>query len=89
MIGCWQPTTAAEPHPPWPCSSEYDPKAAVISSGYANRFGHPHPLVIQRLHDRGVKVFSTASDGALEFEVVPGQPLQIEAFREIERRYWM
>jgi competence protein ComEC len=65
------------------------PKAAVISSGYANRFGHPHPLVIRRLHDRGVKVFSTASGGALEFELVRGQALRIEAFRQIERRYWM
>jgi hypothetical protein len=36
-----------------------------------------------------VQVFSTASDGALEFEVVPGQPLHTEAFRELEQRYWM
>lgn len=65
------------------------PKAAVISSGYANRFGHPHPLVIQRLRERGIRIFSTASDGALEFKVVPGQPLQFDAFRVREQRYWM
>jgi competence protein ComEC len=65
------------------------PKAAVISSGYANRFGHPHPLVIQRLHDRGVRIFSTVSGGALEFQVAPGQSLRIDAFRQHQRRYWM
>ena len=65
------------------------PTAAVISSGYANRFGHPHPLVIQRLRERGIRIFSTASDGALEFKVVPGQPLQFDAFRVREQRYWM
>jgi competence protein ComEC len=65
------------------------PQAAVISSGYANRFGHPHPLVIQRLRDRGVEIFSTASEGALEFTVVPGQQLHIDAYREHAQRYWM
>jgi len=65
------------------------PQAAVISSGYANRFGHPHSLVIQRLRDRGVEIFSTASEGALEFTVVPGQQLHIDAYREQEQRYWM
>ncbi len=64
-------------------------KAAVISSGYANRFGHPHPLVIQRLQERDVSIFSTTSGGALEFEVAPGQSLRMEAFRQLQRRYWM
>jgi competence protein ComEC len=65
------------------------PDAAVISSGYANRFGHPHPDVIQRLHQQGVRVFSTTTDGALEFDMAPGQSLQIGAFRRLERHYWM
>lgn len=65
------------------------PEAAVISSGYANRFGHPHPSVIQRLDAQGVTTLSTATEGALDFEVVPGQALQINAYRSSRRRYWM
>jgi competence protein ComEC len=65
------------------------PEAAVISSGYANRFGHPHPSVIQRLDEQRVKTLSTATEGALDFEVVPGQALQINAYRSSRRRYWM
>jgi competence protein ComEC len=65
------------------------PEVVVISSGYANRFGHPHPSVTQRLQQRGVRIFSTAIAGAVEFEVAPGQSLQITPFRQLERRYWM
>lgn len=65
------------------------PQAAVISSGYANRFGHPHPSVTQRLQDSDVALYYTAADGALEFHVSPGQPLTIRAYRHIMRRYWM
>ncbi len=65
------------------------PSTAVISSGYANRYGHPHADVMRRLHDSGAQLFSTATDGALEFEVAPGQLLQIKAYRVLERRYWM
>jgi competence protein ComEC len=65
------------------------PETAVISSGYANRFGHPHPNVVQRLARQRVRIFSTATDGALEFEVAPGQALQFNAYRSSRRRYWM
>ncbi|HEY6131245.1 MAG TPA: MBL fold metallo-hydrolase, partial [Halioglobus sp.] len=65
------------------------PEVAVISSGYANRFGHPHPSVMQRLHQQGVQTFSTATDGALEFELLPGQRLQHKSYRLFHRRYWM
>ncbi len=65
------------------------PKAAAISSGYANRFGHPHPLVVQRLHDHDVGMSFTASEGALEFIVAPGQALQLNPHRRSAKRYWM
>ena len=47
------------------------PMAAVIQVGGNNRFGHPHPYVMERLYERGIGVFRTdlmgtvfmASDG--------------------------
>lgn len=65
------------------------PEIVVISSGYANRFGHPHATVIERLHDFDVAILVTAASGALEFTFEPGRPMRISAFRQTARRYWM
>ena len=65
------------------------PDLVVLSHGYANRFGHPHPLVMQRLQVAADTVIGTAGSGALEFTVVPGQPLSIRSYRQELRRYWM
>ena len=65
------------------------PDRIVISHGYANRFGHPHPQVLSRLQGVTPEVYSTAALGALRFDFVPGQPLKVEAYRARVRRYWM
>lgn len=65
------------------------PQAVVISSGYANRFGHPHSSVTKRLQHSNVSLYHTAADGAVEFLIVPGKALKVTAFRESYRRYWM
>ena len=44
------------------------PTVAFISVGKANTYGHPAPSTLASLKDRGVKVFRTDLDGALEFD---------------------
>ena len=39
------------------------PSVAVISAGYENSFGHPHPDVLKRLFDRHAAVLRTDLDG--------------------------
>lgn len=39
------------------------PETAVISVGQKNRYGHPHPVVVRRLEQRGAKVLRTDEDG--------------------------
>ncbi|HEY1756044.1 MAG TPA: ComEC/Rec2 family competence protein [Bryobacteraceae bacterium] len=39
------------------------PEIAIISAGYENSFGHPHPDVIKRLEDRHAIVLRTDLDG--------------------------
>jgi competence protein ComEC len=39
------------------------PAFAVISDGYENSFGFPHPLVLSRLEDRHADVLRTDTDG--------------------------
>ena len=39
------------------------PEVAIVSAGYENSFGHPHPDVIKRLVDRHAAVLRTDLDG--------------------------
>ncbi|MDW8324000.1 MAG: DNA internalization-related competence protein ComEC/Rec2 [Burkholderiales bacterium] len=63
------------------------PAFAVISVGHRNRFGHPHPEVIERLMARGVRILRTDRDGALRLRFTPAG-VRIERARWDERRYW-
>jgi competence protein ComEC len=42
-----------------------DPSLALISVGRGNRYGHPHPDVLARLHRAGVEVRRTDQEGTL------------------------
>lgn len=41
------------------------PKAAVISCGRNNRYGHPHPELLDRLRERRISFYVTAESGAI------------------------
>lgn len=43
------------------------PSVAVISAGETNRFGHPHPEVVERLKRRGITIYSTGENGAITY----------------------
>ena len=65
------------------------PATAVVSSGYANRFGHPHPTVVRRLEGLEASILGTSTEGALEFTVSAGENCRVIAHRRRARRYWM
>ncbi|WP_369902561.1 DNA internalization-related competence protein ComEC/Rec2 [Bacillus manliponensis] len=43
------------------------PKVAVISAGEKNRYGHPNKEVVDRLIERGIKVWRTDEQGAVSY----------------------
>ena len=43
------------------------PKFAVVAAGFDNRFGHPHPQVVQRYRNSGSHIVSTALAGAVSW----------------------
>jgi competence protein ComEC len=66
------------------------PGVIVVSSGYANRFGHPHNEVLDRYAARTMEVFNTATDGAVTLHLGGhlGGGLQISTARRTAPRIW-
>jgi competence protein ComEC len=49
------------------------PRVAVVSCGYRNRFGHPHPAVCRRVREAGAELWRTDLDGMLRLEARDGR----------------
>ncbi|MEJ2681361.1 MAG: DNA internalization-related competence protein ComEC/Rec2 [Gammaproteobacteria bacterium] len=66
-----------------------NPTYAMVSHGYHNAFGHPHPQVKARYVRRGVTWLSTAELGAVTFwshRAVGGKPAMLSVESEREKR---
>lgn len=55
------------------------PRAALISCGRDNSYGHPHPEVLSRFRAAGIPVFITAERGAITIRVQGGR-VTVETF---------
>ncbi|WP_300615986.1 DNA internalization-related competence protein ComEC/Rec2 [Dokdonella sp.] len=66
-----------------------EPVLGIVSAGWRSRFGHPHPLVVQRYAAAGVPLEGTAEAGALEIAFARDAAPRLSS-RERERRprYW-
>lgn len=56
-----------------------NPDYAVISVGYANRFGHPHPETVKRLLDRNTVIYRTDTHGAIIF-TSDGKKIEVNTY---------
>lgn len=61
------------------------PRAAIISRGRSNPYGHPHPAVVARYQDLSVEILDTAEQGALRIEL--GNQAAAVRMRS-EPRFW-
>lgn len=62
------------------------PRWVVISAGYRNRFGQPHPDTLRRYRERGSTVLRTDRDGAIVLDA--GRELTVGIARGEPRPYW-
>jgi competence protein ComEC len=60
---------------------------ALISNGYRNRYGHPHPKVIERLKSQGIKIFRTDQLGTIDI-TASDKGCEITSHKSRYRRYW-
>jgi competence protein ComEC len=65
------------------------PQLAVLSAGYRNRYGLPHPQVMARYRELGVEVRTTALEGAVDVQIDSERGLvTAPAYRGEVLRYW-
>lgn len=63
------------------------PEVAIFSAGYRNRYGHPHPQVLERWTGAGARNLRTDSDGTILLDA-GAQGLTAVGWRELQPRYW-
>lgn len=64
-----------------------NPKYAVFTAGYRNRFGHPKQEVVDRYLAAGSEVLRSDEDGAIEVEMNVRE-LNWVSYRKSHARYW-
>lgn len=66
------------------------PKLALVSTGYLNRFNHPHPQVLERYQALGVALLNTAEVGAIyvDFPNLSSEEMIIFSYRNQYARFW-
>ncbi|HJR68912.1 MAG TPA: MBL fold metallo-hydrolase, partial [Gammaproteobacteria bacterium] len=62
-------------------------KLAIVSAGFANRWGFPRPEVRQRWEQRGAAVVVTGEAGAVSVELGP-EGAAVSTERDGRHRYW-
>ncbi|HET6807085.1 MAG TPA: DNA internalization-related competence protein ComEC/Rec2 [Frateuria sp.] len=94
-VGSARPTVLVVPHHGSRYSSDPSfiaaiaPRLALVSAGWHNRFGHPHPLVLARYARAGVPLLNTATRGAIEVDARPtAEPAVRATWRQRCARYW-
>jgi competence protein ComEC len=63
------------------------PKWVIHAAGHGNSFGHPHPAVVARYQNRGIRQYVTATEGAVTVRFSQGR-VTIQRARQTHRRFW-
>jgi len=64
------------------------PHYAIITVGYANRYGHPKPAILQRYREASIPVFDSLHHGAISFTLNSESPLKIQSYRLDHKNFW-
>lgn len=59
------------------------PEFAIVSAGFENRFGFPHPDVLRRYDARNCTLARTDLDGAVTVSIHPNGQINIHRFRDV------
>lgn len=72
-----------------PFVAAVSPEYAIVSAGYANRWGFPKPRIVERWQQAGARVLSTATSGAVHFRMCPAEEVAyMREERKQSHRFW-
>lgn len=65
------------------------PRLGIITSGYLNRYHHPHPSVTARYEERGIKLLNTLNSGELRLDFPEtNAAINIREWRNVRPHIW-
>ncbi|MEO8418561.1 MAG: DNA internalization-related competence protein ComEC/Rec2 [Methylophilaceae bacterium] len=64
------------------------PRVAIFTVGYRNRFGHPKQAVLERYEQIGSQTYRSDQDGAVLLNFFSNNGITITRWRSQARRYW-
>lgn len=64
------------------------PRVAIFTVGYRNRFGHPKDAVVERYQKMNSRLYRTDQDGAVLIDYLSQEKIIINSWRSLARRYW-
>ncbi len=67
--------------------SAVSPSFVVFPIGYCNRYHFPSKQVVLRYRQEHAKLLNSARDGAVTFDLIPGQPVHVTRYY-LHNRYW-
>jgi competence protein ComEC len=66
---------------------QVQPRYSVFTVGYRNRYGHPHPQVMARFRDHGVRTLRSDTGGLITLTFGEAG-VEASEYRPSHRRYW-
>ncbi len=68
--------------------NQLEPKMALFSYGYRNRFHHPSEKVVQKYRKKAVKIY-TMVNGVIDIQSdITNNSLSVIQYRELKQRFW-
>lgn len=63
------------------------PQLTLLPTGYRNRYKHPHPLVVERYQQRGIRLLDSPASGAITVKMGT-RGMTVSRYRQDAKRYW-
>ncbi|WP_245539217.1 DNA internalization-related competence protein ComEC/Rec2 [Thiolinea disciformis] len=65
------------------------PTLAIVSTGYGNRFHHPHPSTVKRYQAYGIDWLDTVDSGTISVDFShDSEPFSVQRYRIEQRHFW-
>jgi competence protein ComEC len=65
-----------------------NPKLAIVTNGYLNRFGHPKPAVMARYQQQQIKLMRSDYNGAIQLNFNQSALTSVVSWRNAHKKYW-